>query len=52
MLRTVRISSYNKLIPEGETGGHRESGFGRPHRVEGLNDLLQTEHVYFETHAT
>ncbi|MCC7168487.1 MAG: aldehyde dehydrogenase family protein [Rhodospirillales bacterium] len=45
---TVWINSYNKLFAEAETGGYRESGFGRLHGVEGLNDFLQTKHVYFE----
>ena len=26
----------------------RESGFGRLHGVEGLNDFLQTKHIYHE----
>ncbi|MBZ0133903.1 MAG: aldehyde dehydrogenase family protein [Rhodocyclaceae bacterium] len=46
---TVWINSYNRLFPEAETGGYRESGFGRLHGVEGLNDFLQTKHVYYET---
>ncbi len=49
MAGTVWINTYNRLFPEAETGGYRESGFGRLHGVEGLNDFLQTKHVYFET---
>lgn len=48
---TVWINSYNRLFAEAETGGYRESGFGRLHGLEGLNDFLQTKHVYYETHA-
>jgi acyl-CoA reductase-like NAD-dependent aldehyde dehydrogenase len=46
---TVWINSYNKLMPEVETGGYRESGIGRLHGVEALNDFMQTKHVYYET---
>lgn len=43
---TVWINAHNKLFAEAETGGFGESGFGRLHGVEGLNDFLQTKHVY------
>src|SRR5919199_14769 len=36
---TVWINCHNRLFPEAETGGWRESGFGRLHGVEGLNDF-------------
>lgn len=49
---TVWINSYNRLFAEAETGGYRESGFGRLHGAEGLNDFLQTKHVYYETPAS
>lgn len=45
---TVWVNSHGRLFPEAETGGWRESGFGRLHGVEGLNDFLQTKHVYHE----
>jgi betaine-aldehyde dehydrogenase len=43
---TVWINAHNKLFAEAETGGYRQSGFGRLHGVEGLNDFLETKHVY------
>jgi betaine-aldehyde dehydrogenase len=46
---TVWINSYNRLFAEAETGGYRESGIGRLHGLEGLNDFLQTKHIYYET---
>jgi len=45
---TVWLNTHNKLYPEVETGGFRESGYGRLHGVEGLNDFLSTKHVYWE----
>lgn len=43
---TVWINAHNKLFAEAEAGGYRESGFGRLHGPEGLNDFMQTKHVY------
>lgn len=43
---TVWINAHNKLLAEVETGGYRQSGLGRLHGVEGLNDFLETKHVY------
>lgn len=48
---TVWINSHSRLFAEGETGGYRQSGLGRLHGVEGLNDFLETKHVYFEAGA-
>jgi acyl-CoA reductase-like NAD-dependent aldehyde dehydrogenase len=48
---TVWLNAHNKLYAEAETGGYRESGYGRLHGIEGLNDFLETKHVYFETGA-
>jgi len=45
---TVWMNAHNKLFPESETGGFRESGYGRLHGVEGLSDFLSTKHVYWE----
>lgn len=45
---TVWINAHNKLFAEAETGGYRESGFGRLHGLEGMNDFMQTKHVYEE----
>jgi len=46
---TVWSNTHNRLFAEAETGGFRDSGYGRLHGVEGLNDFLQTKHYYFET---
>ena len=43
---TVWINAHNRLFPEVETGGYRESGLGRLHGVEGLNDFLETKAVF------
>jgi betaine-aldehyde dehydrogenase len=48
---TVWSNAHNRLFAEAETGGFRDSGYGRLHGVEGLNDFLQTKHYYFETKA-
>ena len=45
---TVWINAHNKLFAEAETGGYRESGFGRLRGLEGMNDFLETKHVYEE----
>lgn len=45
---TVWINCHGRLFAEGETGGFRQSGLGRLHGVEGLNDFLETKHVYLE----
>ena len=42
---TVWINAHLKLHAEIETGGYRESGVGRLHGVEGLDEFLQTKHV-------
>jgi betaine-aldehyde dehydrogenase len=47
---TVWANSHNRLFAEAETGGHADSGYGRLHGVEGLNDFLETKHFYYETH--
>ncbi len=43
---TVWINDHNRLAPEVETGGFRESGFGRLHGVEGLGEFLATKHIW------
>ncbi|MFD1911868.1 aldehyde dehydrogenase family protein [Halodurantibacterium flavum] len=48
---TVWLNCHNRLIPEAETGGYGHSGLGRLHGVEGLNDFLETKHVYLESGA-
>lgn len=45
---TVWLNCHTRLFAEGETGGYRQSGLGRLHGVEGLNDFLETKHVYLE----
>lgn len=46
---TVWCNSHNRLFAEAETGGYRDSGYGKLHGIEGLNDFLQTKHFYYET---
>ena len=46
---TVWSNTHNRLFAEIETGGYRDSGYGKLHGVEGLNDFMQTKHFYFET---
>ena len=45
---TVWVNCHNQLSPESETGGYRESGLGRLHGVEGLDDFLETKNIYFD----
>ena len=45
---TVWVNCHTRLLAEAETGGYRHSGIGRLHGVEGLNDFLETKHVYSE----
>lgn len=45
---TVWLNCHTRLFAEGETGGYRQSGLGRLHGLEGLNDFLETKHVYLE----
>lgn len=46
---TVWINSYNRLAPEVETGGYKESGIGRASGLEGLYDYTEIKHIYIET---
>jgi len=45
---TVWLNAHNRLFAEIETGGYGDSGYGKLHGVEGLNDFMQTKHFYFE----
>ncbi len=45
---TVWLNCHNRLFAEVETGGYRESGIGRLHGVEAMNDFLETKHIYYE----
>lgn len=42
------LNCPGRLFAEGETGGYRQSGLGRLHGPEGLNDFLETKHIYLE----
>ncbi len=46
---TVWINSHLRTFPEIETGGYRESGIGRLHGWEGLDEFLQTKHISWST---
>lgn len=46
---TVWLNAHLKLHAEIETGGYRESGLGRLHGVEGLDEFLQTKHISWQT---
>jgi betaine-aldehyde dehydrogenase len=48
---TVWANCHNRLFAEAETGGHADSGYGRLHGVQGLDDFLETKHFYYETGA-
>ena len=43
---TVWLNSHTQLFAEIETGGYKESGLGRLHGVGGLDDFLETKHIY------
>lgn len=45
---TIWLNTHNRLFPEVETGGYRESGLGRLHGIEGMNDFLETKAVFRE----
>jgi betaine-aldehyde dehydrogenase len=45
---TVWLNCHLRLFAEGETGGYGKSGLGRLHGPEGLNDFLETKHIYYE----
>jgi len=45
---TVWLNMHGRLAAEVETGGYRESGIGRLHGVQGLEEFLQTKHVAWE----
>ena len=48
---TVWLNSHNRLHAEVETGGYRESGIGRLHGIEAMNDFLETKHIYYEVES-
>ena len=45
---TVWLNSHNRLFAEVETGGYRQSGIGRLHGVDALDNFLETKHLYYE----
>lgn len=45
---TVWRNAHNRLFPEVETGGYGDSGYGKLHGLEGMNDFMQTKHFYFD----
>ena len=48
---TVWINSHGRTFAEIETGGYKQSGLGRLHGVEGLEEFLQTKHISWSTRA-
>jgi len=49
---TVWLNMHGRLAAEIETGGYKESGLGRLHGVQGLEEFLQSKHVAWELGAT
>lgn len=45
---TVWHNAHNRLFAEIETGGFRESGMGKLHGLEAMNDFMHTKHFYYE----
>nr|WP_067287002.1 aldehyde dehydrogenase family protein [Marinobacterium profundum] len=43
---TVWLNDHNKLFAEAETGGYRQSGIGRLHGYDALNDFTEIKHIY------
>jgi betaine-aldehyde dehydrogenase len=48
---TVWLNCHNRLFAEAETGGFRESGVGRLHGAQGLDEFLETKHIYLESES-
>ncbi len=48
---SVWLNCHNRLLAEAETGGYRESGVGRLHGIEAMNDFLETKHIYYEVES-
>ena len=42
------INTYNRLIPEAETGGYKESGIGRSGGKEGLLEFTEVKHIMID----
>ncbi len=43
---TVWLNAHAQMFAEIETGGYKQSGLGRLHGSEGLDDFLETKHVF------
>lgn len=46
---TVWINMHGALHPEVETGGYKESGVGRLHGIDAMNEFLQSKHTAWTT---
>lgn len=44
----VWLNTHNRLFAEAETGGQGDSGYGRLHGVEGLEEFFETKHFFYE----
>lgn len=44
---SVWVNAHNRLTAETETGGYKQSGLGRLHGMQGLDDFLETKTIYF-----
>ncbi len=42
------VNTYNRLIPEAETGGYKESGIGRSGGEEGLLEFTEVKHLMID----
>ncbi|QRN84737.1 aldehyde dehydrogenase [Clostridia bacterium] len=42
------INTYNRLIPEAETGGYKESGIGRSGGREGILEFTEVKHIMID----
>lgn len=42
---TTWVNCYNRLMPECETGGYKESGIDRAGGIEGINKFTEVKHV-------
>ena len=45
---TVWVNAYNRLAPEVETGGYKESGIGRASGIEGIREYTEVKHLYLD----
>lgn len=48
---TAWINTYNRLLPEAETGGYQESGISRSGGQEGLMKFTEVKHICVETNS-